>query len=137
MTLGGPVLLAADYPFFDVFWTMIIFFFWVIWIWMLIVILSDVFRRRDVGGGKKAVWCIFIILLPFIGVLSYLFANSEGMAERRMRDVQSAQAQVDDRIRSVASAGGPASEIENAKRLLDSGAITQEEFEAIKAKALA
>jgi N-methylhydantoinase B/oxoprolinase/acetone carboxylase alpha subunit len=134
------VLLAADYPFFDLFWTMIIFFFWVIWIWMLIVILSDVFRRRDIGGGKKAVWCIFIILLPFIGVLSYLFANSDGMAERRMRDVQTAQAQMDDRIRSVAGGGGgggPASEIENAKRLLDSGAITQEEFEAIKAKALA
>ena len=80
------MLLAADYPFFDVFWTMIIFFFWVIWIWMLIVILSDVFRRHDVGGGKKAVWCIFIILVPFIGVLAYLFANSDGMAERRMRD---------------------------------------------------
>ena len=131
------MLLAADYPFFDLFWTMIIFFFWVIWIWMLIVILSDVFRRRDIGGGKKAVWCIFIILLPFIGVLSYLFANSDGMAERRMRDVQTAQAQMDDRIRSVASTGGPASEIENAKRLLDSGAINQDEFEAIKAKALA
>jgi hypothetical protein len=131
------VLVAADYPFFDVFWTMIIFFFWVIWIWMLIVILSDVFRRRDIGGGKKAVWCIFIILLPFLGVLSYLFANSDGMAERRIKDVQTAQAQMDDRIRSVASAGGPAGEIENAKRLLDSGAITQEEFEAIKAKALA
>jgi hypothetical protein len=131
------VLVAADYPFFDVFWTMIIFFFWVIWIWMLIVILSDVFRRHDVGGGKKAVWCIFIILLPFIGVLSYLFANSDGMAERRIRDVQTAQAQMDDRIRSVASAGGPAAEIENAKRLLDSGAITKEEFDAIKAKALA
>jgi hypothetical protein len=131
------VLVAADYPFFDVFWTMIIFFFWVIWIWMLIVILSDVFRRHDIGGGKKAVWCIFIILLPFIGVLSYLFANSDGMAERRIRDVQTAQAQMDDRIRSVASAGGPAAEIENAKRLLDSGAITKEEFDAIKAKALA
>ena len=131
------MLLAADYPFLDVFWTMIIFFFWVIWIWMLIVILSDVFRRHDVGGGKKAVWCIFIILLPFIGVLSYLFANSDGMAERRMKDVQTAQAQMDDRIRSVASTGGPAAEIENAKRLLDSGAITQEEFDAIKAKALA
>jgi Phospholipase_D-nuclease N-terminal/Short C-terminal domain len=131
------VLVAADYPFFDLFWTMIIFFFWVIWIWMLIVILSDVFRRRDIGGGKKAVWCIFIILLPFIGVLSYLFANSDGMAERRTRDVQTAQAQMDDRIRSVAGGAGPAAEIENAKRLLDSGAINQEEFEAIKAKALA
>jgi Short C-terminal domain/Phospholipase_D-nuclease N-terminal len=131
------VLLAADYPFFDVFWTMIIFFFWVIWIWLLIVILSDVFRRHDIGGGKKAVWCIFIILLPFIGVLGYLLTNSDGMAERRMRDVQTAQAQFDDRVRTVAGGGGAASEIENAKRLLDSGAITQEEFEAIKAKALA
>ena len=131
------MLLAADYPFFEVFWTMIIFFFWVIWIWLLIVILSDVFRRHDIGGGKKAVWCIFIILLPFIGVLSYLLTNSEGMAERRMKDVQTAQSQFDDRVRAVAGGGGPAAEIENAKRLLDSGAINQQEYEAIKAKALA
>ena len=132
------MLLAADYPFLDILWTMLIFFFWVAWIWMLIVILSDVFRRRDIGGGKKTVWTIFIIALPFIGVLAYLITNSDDMAERRMKDMQDSQAQFDEHVRSVAgSGGGAASEIESAKRLLDSGAINQEEFDAIKAKALA
>ena len=132
------MLLAADYPFLDILWTMLIFFFWVAWIWMLIVILSDVFRRRDIGGGKKTVWTIFIIALPFIGVLAYLITNSDDMAERRMKDMQDSQAQFDEHVRSVAGSGaGAASEIESAKRLLDSGAINQEEFDAIKAKALA
>ena len=132
------MLLAADYPFLDILWTMLIFFFWVAWIWILIVILSDVFRRRDIGGGKKAVWVIFVIALPFIGVLAYLITNSDDMAERRMKDVANAQAQFDEHVRSVAgSSAGAASEIESAKRLLDSGAINQEEFDAIKAKALA
>ncbi len=132
------MLLAADYPFLDILWTMLIFFFWVAWIWILIVILSDVFRRRDIGGGKKAVWVIFVIALPFIGVLAYLITNSDDMAERRMKDMQDSQAQFDEHVRSVAgSGGGAASEIESAKRLLDSGAINQEEFDAIKAKALA
>ena len=132
------MLLAADYPFLDILWTMLIFFFWVAWIWILIVILSDVFRRRDIGGGKKAVWVIFVIALPFIGVLAYLITNSDDMAERRMKDMQNAQADFDEHVRSVAgSGGGAATEIESAKRLLDSGAINQEEFDAIKAKALA
>ena len=132
------MLLAADYPFLDILWTMLIFFFWVAWIWILIVILSDVFRRRDIGGGKKTVWVIFVIALPFIGVLAYLITNSDDMAERRMKDMQDSQAQFDEHVRSVAgSGGGAASEIESAKRLLDSGAINQEEFDAIKAKALA
>jgi hypothetical protein len=129
------VVVASDYPFLDVFWTMIIFFLWVIWIWFLIAILSDVFRRHDVGGGTKALWCIFIIFLPFLGALVYVIANGQGMAERRVKDVQTAQQQTDDYIRSVA--GGPAGEIEKAKQLLDSGAISNDEYAALKARALA
>ena len=126
---------ASDYPFLDVFWTLIIFFLWVIWIWFLIAILSDVFRRHDIGGGKKAVWCFFIIFLPVVGALTYVIVNGQGMAQRNVKEVQTAQQQTDDYIRSVA--GGPAGEIEKAKQLLDSGAITNDEYAALKAKALA
>jgi len=134
------MVFAADYPFMDVLWTMIIFFAWVIWIWMIVVILSDVFRRRDIGGWAKAAWTVFLIVLPFLGVLVYLIANHDGITDRRVKDAQVAQAQFDDYVRSVAQNGGDggaAAEIEKAKGLLDSGAITQDEFEAIKAKALA
>jgi cbb3-type cytochrome oxidase subunit 3 len=119
----------------NILWTMIIFFAWVIWIWMMIVILMDVFRRRDIGGWAKALWVIFLIILPFLGVLVYLIAEHKGMAERQAKDVSEAQQQQDAYIRSVA--GGSAAEIEKAKGLLDSGAITQDEFNSIKAKALA
>jgi hypothetical protein len=129
--------IAADYPFLDVLWSMIIFFVWVIWIWMMILILSDVFRRQDLSGWSKAAWTAFLIILPFLGALIYLIANSDGMAERRAKDVQGQQAQMDDYVRSVAGSGGPAAEIDKAKQLLDSGAIDQAEYEALKAKALA
>jgi hypothetical protein len=128
--------IAADYPFIDVLWSMIIFFTWVIWIWMMIIILTDVFRRRDIGGWAKALWVIFLIILPFLGVLVYLIANHNGMAERSQKEAQGQKEQFDEYVRSV-SGGGAAAEIEKAKGLLDSGAITQAEFDAIKTKALA
>ena len=130
------MVFAADYPFLDVFWTMIIFFCWVAWIWTLVLILSDVFRR-DISGWSKALWVVVLIVLPFLGTLIYLIANGSDMAERRVRDVQASQAQFDTYVRDVASKGGAASEIEKAKALLDSGTITQEEFDSLKAKALA
>jgi len=130
-------LLASDYPFLDVFWTLIIFFLWVIWIWFLIAILSDVFRRHDIGGGKKAVWVFFIIFLPIVGALSYLIVNGQGMAQRNVKETQAAQGRMDDYVRSVAASGGAAGEIEKAKQLLDSGAINADEYAALKAKALA
>ena len=129
--------IAADYPFLNILWSMIIFFVWVTWIWMMILILSDVFRRRDLSGWGKAGWTFFLIVLPFLGALIYLIAQSDGMAERRAQDVQGQRAQMDDYVRSVAGSGGPAAEIDKAKALLDSGAINQTEFDALKAKALA
>jgi hypothetical protein len=131
------MLIAADYPFLDIFWTMLIFFCWVIWIWLVIGIFADIFSRRDISGWSKALWCVFIIVLPFLGVLIYLIANSDGMAERKLGQVQAQRAEFDDYVQNVAAAGGPAHEIDKAKQLLDSGAITQAEFDAIKAKALA
>ena len=129
--------IAADYPFLDILWTMIIFFTWVVWIWMMVVILTDVFRRRDISGWGKAVWVIFLIVLPFIGVLAYLIFEHNGMAERQAEAARGQKEQMDDYVRSVASTGGPAAEIDKAKQLLDSGAINQMEFDALKAKALA
>ncbi len=128
-------MLAADYPFLDVLWTMFIFFLFIIWIWILITVFADVFRRKDIGGGTKALWIVFVILLPYLGVLVYLIANHDGMADRNIQQVQKQQEATDAYIKSVA--GGAAAEIEKAKGLLDSGAITQAEFDSIKAKALA
>jgi Short C-terminal domain/Phospholipase_D-nuclease N-terminal len=121
------VLLAADYPFLDVLWTMFIFFLWVIWFWILITVFADLFRRHDISGWLKAAWCVFVIILPFLGVFIYLIANGQGMADRNVKAVEAAGARV----------GGPATEIATAKELLDSGAINQQEFEAIKRKATA
>ena len=131
------MVIAADYPFLDILWTMIIFFAWVIWIWIMVIILTDVFRRRDSSGWVKAAWVVFLIIFPFLGVLVYLIANHDGMAERNAEQAKAQQAQVDDYVKSVAGSGGPAAEINTAKGLLDSGAITQAEFDELKAKALA
>ena len=128
-------MLAADYPFLDVLWTMFIFFLFIIWIWILITVFADIFRRKDVGGGSKTLWIIFVILLPYLGVFVYLIANHDGMADRNIQQAQRQQEATDAYIKSVA--GGAAAEIEKAKSLLDSGAITQAEFDSIKAKALA
>jgi hypothetical protein len=127
---------AADYPFVDILWTMLVIFAWVIWFWLLITIFADVFRRRDMSGFGKALWIIFVIVLPFLGVFIYIIANHDGMAERNIKQAQAQQAQMDEYVKSVAGSGGAADEIAKAKGLLDSGAITQAEFDAIKAKAL-
>lgn len=131
------MILAADYPFLDLFWSMIIFFSWVIWIWMVFTILADVFRRRDLSGWGKAAWSVFLIVVPFLGVLVYLIAQHDGMAQRSAEAAQAQKAQFDDYVRTTAASAGPAAEIDKAKGLLDSGAITPDEFAALKAKALA
>ena len=132
------MLLAADYPFLDVLWTMLVFFLWVSWFIVLFYVVADIFRRRDVSGGKKALWLIFVLFLPFLGVFVYLIANSDDMARRNLEEKRVQQAQMDEYVRSVAgTSGSAAAEIDRAKQLLDSGAITEPEYEAIKAKALA
>jgi len=130
-------VLAADYPFLDLMWTMLVFFMWVIWFWILITVFADIFRRHDTSGFAKVLWMIFVIVLPFLGVFIYIIANHDGMAARNVKQIEESRAQSDAYIRSVAGAGGPAAEIERAKGLLDSGAITQTEFDAIKQRALA
>ena len=133
-------MLVADYTFFDFFWSMLVFFLWIMWFWLLFTIWTDIFRRHDIGGWGKALWLIFTIFLPFLGAFIYLITQNEQMTKRNVERAHAQRAQFDDYVRETAGSGGggggAAGEIERAKGLLDSGAITQTEFEALKAKAL-
>jgi hypothetical protein len=131
------MVVLADYPFLDVMWTMLVFFLWIAWFWMLFGVWGDIFRRRDISGLGKTGWFIFTLVLPFLGVFIYLVSQNDGMNQRNHERAQAQRAQIDDYVRSTAGGGGAAAEIEKAKRLLDSGAISQPEFEALKQKALA
>jgi hypothetical protein len=131
-------MLIADYTFLDAFWTLIVFFLWILWFWLLFTVFADIFRRHDLSGWGKAGWLIFTIVLPFLGVFVYLVSQNEGMTQRNVERAQAQRAQLDTYVREAAgSGGGAAAEIDKAKQLLESGAITQAEFEAIKQKALA
>jgi len=129
-------MLGASYPFADVMWTMLVFFLWVLWFWLLFTVFADVFRRHDISGWVKTLWVIFVIILPFLGVFIYLIVESKGMAQRNIDRANEAKSQFDSYVRQTAGSGS-AGEIAQAKELLDSGAITQAEFDSIKAKALA
>ncbi|GAA3795675.1 MULTISPECIES: SHOCT domain-containing protein [Amycolatopsis] len=133
-------LAQSEYPFLDLIWTMLVFFGWVIWFWLLVVIFGDLFRRSDVSGWGKAGWTVLVLVLPFLGVLIYLVAQGRHMGERRRAEAVAAQNQFDDYVRDVAHGGGgngAASQIAEAKKLLDSGAIDDREYQDLKAKALA
>jgi phospholipase D-like protein/putative oligomerization/nucleic acid binding protein len=122
------MLVAADYPLLDVFWSMLIFFLWVSWFMLLFHVIGDIFRRRDASGGTKTLWLLFVLFVPFLGTFAYLIANSDDIARRNAEQMAAVQSQ---------TGGGSAGEIERAKGLLDSGAISQAEFDSIKAQALA
>ena len=131
------MLIASSYPFLDVFWDMLIFFAFLIWIWLLITVFADLFRREDTSGWGKTAWIIFIILLPYLGVFVYLIAEHKGMTERTLRGQEAAKSEMDQYVRSVAAQSDPSEEIAKAKQLLDDGTINQAEFDQIKQKALA
>ncbi|MGI9188380.1 MAG: SHOCT domain-containing protein [Gaiellales bacterium] len=124
----------TDYPLLHLLWQLLLIFGFIIWFWLLITVFSDLFRRHDISGGKKVLWVILLFVTNLIGILIYLIVNGHGMAERNQKAVAAAQKQFDDHVKDVA--GGSAAEIAQAKGLLDSGAITQDEFDAIKKKAL-
>jgi uncharacterized membrane protein YcjF (UPF0283 family) len=128
------LIAEADFPFLEFLWAMIVFFAWVIYIWIAITVLIDVFRRHDITGWGKAAWTVFVIVCPFVGVLVYLIVEHEGMRERSAKQEQAQQQAFDQYVREAA--GGSAAEITKAKELLDAGTITQAEFDAIKAKAV-
>jgi hypothetical protein len=130
-------VIAADYPFLDLMWTMAILFLWILWFWLLFSVFADIFRRDDLSGWGKAAWIVFAIVLPFLGVFVYLITQNVGMTERNLQRSRAERDRFDDYVRETAGSGGAAAEIDSAKRLLDSGAITQDEFEALKRRALA
>jgi hypothetical protein len=121
----------------DWFWLLVWTFFFVCYLMVLFQIIADLFRDRDLSGWWKALWIIFLIVFPFLAAVIYLIARGRGMAERQAGEVRRTQVAADQYIQSVASRSNPAEQIASAKNLLDSGAITQEEFERLKAKALA
>ena len=129
--------LADSYPLLEVFWTMLIFFAFIAWFWILFAVLADIFRRHDISGWVKVLWIIFVIVVPFLGVFIYLITEHDGMTERSIKQQQAAQEQTDQYVRSVAAQADPAEQIAKAKRLLDEGAITRAEFDQVKQKALA
>ena len=113
-----------------------IFFIWVMWFMLLFRVFGDIFQRHDLSGFGKTAWLIFTIVLPFLGVFIYLVANNDGMNQRSLDRAKAQRAQFDEQVRAAAGSGGATAEVERAKQLLDSGAITQSEFEALKQKAL-
>jgi len=122
----------------DVLLWMLEFFLFVIWFWILISIFSDLFRDRSTGGGVKALWVFFLVILPFLGILLYLIFRGRGMGERSVAQAAALQEQLNTQIRTAAGPSvSPADQITQAKALLDSGAIDQAEFDKLKAAALA
>jgi hypothetical protein len=132
-------MLAAEFGTGQVFWSMLWFFLFVIWIWRLIVIFGDIFRSPDLSGWGKALWSIFIIVVPYLGVLVYLIARGHKMHEHAARDAATREAAFRDYVQNVAGAdggGGTASEITKLAELRDRGVITEDEFQRAKARAL-
>ena len=130
-------MLLADINLGDIIWSMVMFFFFVIFLWMIFGIITDIFRSQDLSGVSKAIWCIALFIVPFLTIFIYLIVRGNGMAGRAMDAHKQAQAQFDAYVRETAGPASPTSEIKQAKELLDSGAITQDEFERIKRDALA
>jgi len=132
-------MFVADFTFIDLFWSMLVFFLWVMWFWLLFTTWFDIFRRDDIGGGSKALWLIFTIVLPFLGVFIYLITQGGGMAKRHAARGQRDRQQYDDYVRATVGDGGSGSaaqEIARGKELLDRGVITQAEFDVLKTNAL-
>jgi hypothetical protein len=129
-------LAASDYPFLQILWTILVFMALVIWVWLVFVAMIDIFARHDMSGWGKAAWVVFVIVMPYIGVLAYMIGNHDGIADRNDKKAASSQARLEDYVSASAGTGSPAAEIKSAKSLLDSGTITQAEFDLIKENAL-
>ena len=130
------MFVSNSYPLLDIIFTILIVFAWFLYIWVAVTVLVDIFRR-DISGFAKVVWTLVVIIFSWLGVLLYLLINHQGMAERRQKEAQAAQAEFQQAVRQAAGTGGPATQLETAKHLLDTGAIDQEEYQRLKAKVLA
>jgi hypothetical protein len=130
-------MIAYDYPILGLFWSMLLFFLFFAWIILLFRVFADIFRSDDMGGVAKAIWSIFVIIVPFLGVFVYVLARGDGMTKRNIEDAQQSQQAFQDYVRQTAGTGGVASELSQLNDLKSQGAITEAEFEAQKAKLLA
>ena len=126
-----------DYPLLNLFWTMLYFFLWIAWLFLLFKVFGDIFRSRDLGGGAKAAWCIFVILAPFLGTFIYVIARGQGMGERDIEAFRAQQAQFEAYVKETAGSGTSADELAKLADLKAKGVLTDAEFEAQKAKLLA
>ena len=127
---------SYSYPLLGAFWTIFEIFLWIIWFWILITIFIDIFRSHDLNGWEKALWFLFVLFIPLIGVLVYLIARGGKMHERAVRDQQQQEQQVRTYVQETASSATPADQLAKLADLRDRGAITPEEFEREKAKVL-
>ncbi|CAM5667173.1 SHOCT domain-containing protein [Streptomyces tanashiensis] len=128
-----------DYPLLNVFWTMMWFFLWIMWLFLLFKVITDIFRDHELNGWAKAGWLIFCILLPFLGVFVYVIARGKGMSRRDVKQAKESEAAFQDYIRKTAGTqggGGATDELARLADLKEKGAITAEEFEKAKAKVL-
>jgi hypothetical protein len=124
-------------PLLDIFWTMLMLFLWIAWFWVLISVVVDIFRNRESSGFQKALWTLFVIVIPWLGVLVYLIANGDDMTRREAASAAALQQQQADYIRSVAGTGtGAAEQLEKLAGLRDRGVISEQEFQTEKAKVL-
>ena len=131
-------MLAYTYPLLNLFWTMLLFFGFVVWIWLLIVVFGDIFRSHDMGGFAKALWVLLVIFLPLIGVLIYLITRGGKMQERAAQNPRQQQQEFDTYVQEVAgSEANPADQLTRLAQLRDEGVITEQEFQAQKAKVMA
>ncbi len=130
-------MLASSYPLLDIFWTILEFFIFFLWIFLVITIVIDVFRSHDMSGGVKALWLLFILILPFLGVLIYLIARGSGMHERSVKQAQDQQKAFSDYVAQTAKGANPAEQLATLADLKEKGVITDDEFQAQKAKLLA
>jgi hypothetical protein len=129
-------MLAYDYPILGLFWSMLIFFLWFAWLMLLFRVFADIFRSHDMGGWAKGLWSIFVILVPFLGVFIYVIVNGRSMGERDLAAAQQREAEFQTYVRQTAGTTGAADELAKLAALRDSGALTDAEFAAQKAKLL-
>jgi hypothetical protein len=130
------VLAASSYPLLSIFWSIFIFALWVIWIWILVWIFIDIFRSHDLSGGAKALWFLFVLIIPLIGVLVYLIARGGSMHERAVQQARQEDRELRAYVRDAADTPSSADQLAKLAELRDRGAISPEEFERAKAKVL-
>jgi len=133
MTLAAS---ASSYPLLNIFWTIVLFFLWVMWFWILISVFIDIFRSHDLSGWGKALWFLFVLLIPLIGVLVYLIARGGSMHERALRQAQQQDQAFRDYVQAAQRPASPADQLEKLASLRDRGVITPQEFDREKAKVL-